>query len=300
MGYHVPVLLRESVEMLDIKPDGVYVDLTLGGGGHSKAILERLGESGRLFCFDRDGDALQNAPEDSRVRVVRSNFRDLSRWLDYWGASAVDGVLADLGVSSHHLDSAHRGFSYSVDGPLDMRMGHASSYDAYAVVNQVEEKRLADILFTYGELRDSRRIARQIVEARREKALETTGELRRLLERPGVREEENRRLLSCVFQAIRIEVNSELSSLETVLESLPSVVKSGGRVVFISYHSLEDKLVKRFLRYGALREQVDIDLYGRAQAPFRMLSRGVIGPSEEEVCVNSRSRSARMRVGERN
>ncbi len=299
MVYHIPVLLRESLEQISVKPSGTYVDLTLGGGGHTAALLAELGPEGRLFCFDRDGEALGNAPEDSRVQVVQANYRDMWRWLDFYGVEAVDGILADLGVSSRHFDMAGRGFSYMQDGPLDMRMGRTSGKTAADVVNGYSESALAEVLFSYGELRSARRIAKRIIGARLERPIETTFQLRDVFGPAPSRSEEYYRTLSCVFQALRIEVNGELDALEAMLLSTPNVVKPGGRVVIISYHSLEDKLVKNFLREGRFRGSANVDLYGQSDAPFRLLTRGTTTPTEEEVVSNSRARSARMRVGVR-
>ncbi|PIE83933.1 MAG: 16S rRNA (cytosine(1402)-N(4))-methyltransferase [Bacteroidia bacterium] len=299
MSYHVPVLLSAGVAQLLGSPNGVYVDLTLGGGGHSRAVLEALGPEGRLFCFDRDAEALANAPCDPRVQVVHANYRDAGQWLSYYGCSPVDGVIADLGVSSHHFDVAERGFSFQQDGPLDMRMGLGSLLTAAEVVARYEEGPLADVLYRYGELRDSRRLARAIVEARAASPIGTTAALRAAVERALPPRADKHKVLSCVFQALRIEVNQELASLESMLAQLPGLVARGGRVVIISYHSLEDRLVKNYLRAGNAEGRVEQDLKGQTDAPFRMLGRGGAKPSQEEIAANSRARSARMRVAER-
>ncbi|PID90971.1 MAG: 16S rRNA (cytosine(1402)-N(4))-methyltransferase [Bacteroidetes bacterium] len=299
MSYHIPVLLSAGVEQLIGPSDGVYVDLTLGGGGHSRALLEALGPGARLFCFDRDAEALANAPDDSRVQVVHANYRDLRQWLSYYGCEHVDGVIADLGVSSHHFDVAERGFSFQQDGPLDMRMGASSVLSAGDVVANYDEGQLADVLYRYGELRESRRLARAIVEGRGASPIVTTGALRAVVEGCLPPRADRHKVLACVFQALRIEVNQELASLESMLGQLPDVVARGGRVVVISYHSLEDRLVKNFLRAGNAEGKVSQDLMGRTDTPFRMLSKGIAKPSKEEIAGNSRARSARMRVAER-
>ncbi len=299
MSYHIPVLLSAGVSQLIGPSDGVYVDLTLGGGGHSRALLEELGPGARLFCFDRDADALANAPGDSRVQVVHANYRDMRQWLSYYGCEQVDGVIADLGVSSHHFDAPERGFSFQQDGPLDMRMGSSSLLTAGDVVSNYGEAELADVLYRYGELRESRRLARAIVGGRSTSPISTTGALRRVVEDCLPPRADRHKVLACVFQALRIEVNQELASLEAMLGQLPGVVAQGGRVVVISYHSLEDRLVKNYLRAGNASGKVSQDLMGRTDAPFRMLSRGIAKPSQEEIAGNSRARSARMRVAER-
>lgn len=299
MSYHVPVMLRESVDALGILPDGVYADLTLGGGGHASAILASLGARGRLFCFDRDFEAFGNAPRDVRVVRVHSDFRFLWRWMSYYGVEGFDGVVADLGVSSRHFDSAERGFSYRFDGPLDMRMNGRGGCTAAEVVNGYSRQELADLLRFYGEVSRAWPIAGGIIAAREESPIRTTGDLRRIVEASCPGRGEGIRELPRVFQALRIEVNGELDALESMLVQLSECVRPGGRVVIISYHSLEDRMVKNFLRSGRSDGRVEKDLRGDVQSPFQVVTRRAVLPSEEEVSSNSRSRSAKLRVGER-
>ncbi|RMD75284.1 MAG: 16S rRNA (cytosine(1402)-N(4))-methyltransferase RsmH [Bacteroidetes bacterium] len=295
--YHVPVLGPESVAALDIQPEGVYVDATFGGGGHSRLILEKLGPKGRLLAFDQDEDALHNVPEDERLLFCPANFRYLRRYMRYHGIEAVDGILADLGVSSHQLDEAERGFSYRFDAPLDMRMNRREGPTAADLLNTLEEKEIQDLLSRYGEVRNARTVARRLVEARERKPITTTGELVALLE-PLVRGHKPR-YLSQVFQALRIAVNRELEVLEEFLQESLEALRPGGRLVVITYHSLEDRLVKRFMRTGNVRGEEVRDFYGNLVRAIRPVTKKPVEPSPEEIAANPRARSARLRVGER-
>ncbi len=293
--YHNPVLLKQSVDDLVTNPDGVYVDCTFGGGGHSKEILNRLSEKGRLFSFDQDADALNNALEDSRFTLVNQNFRYLENSLLMYGVSQVDGVLADLGVSSHQFDKAERGFSTRSNAPLDMRMNSMQALDAKKVINEYEEGDLADILYLYGELREARKLARTIVHARKDKPLETTDDLKKLFS--FIPPHKQNKFFAQVFQAVRIEVNQELDVLKEMLQQAYNVLKPGGRLVVISYHSLEDRLVKRFLKNGMFEGEPERDVYGNYKKAFELIKNKAIVPSDEEIEENSRARSAKMRTG---
>jgi len=297
MEYHRPVLLKESVDGLNIKPDGVYVDVTFGGGGHSKEILSRLGPEGKLIAFDQDADALENSIDDERFVLVNQNFRYLRRFLRFHGYTEVDGILADLGVSSHQFDEASRGFSIRFDGKLDMRMDTSKSLSAYEVVNTYEEKHLASIFKQYGELRQAPGMARTIVSKRKESPIETTEQLKEVLQRFLPKHRENK-ILAQLYQAIRIEVNEELEVLKAFLMQTTQVLKEGGRLSVISYHSLEDRLVKRYMRDGLFEGQPERDLYGRVEVPFKRVGKFII-PSEEEIEGNNRARSAILRVAEK-
>ena len=286
--YHTPVLLGESIDGLQIKSGGVYVDATFGGGGHSREILRRMGSSCRLFGFDQDEDAERNSLSDSRFTFVRSNFRYLKNWMRYYGVSAIDGLLADLGVSSHHFDDAERGFSFRFDAPLDMRMNRRAGQTAADIVNGYEERRLADVLYLYGELRQSRRLAAAIVKAR---PLATTGDLLRVAE-PLLGREKPAKL----FQALRIEVNHEMEALSELLTSAVDLLAEGGRLCVITYHSLEDRMVKNLMRSGSIDGRSEKDFFGRMASPLRQLSAKPIVPSEEEQAANPRSRSAKLRI----
>ena len=297
MEYHKPVLLKESVDGLDIKPNGVYVDVTFGGGGHSKEILSRLGPEGRLIAFDQDEDALQNEIDDERFLLLNQNFRYLRRFLRFHGHTEVDGILADLGVSSHQFDEASRGFSIRFDGRLDMRMDTSKSLSAYEVVNTYEEKKLASIFRLYGELRQAPAMARTIVSERKESPIETTEQLKEVLQRFLPPHRKNK-ILAQLYQAIRIEVNEELEVLKTFLMQTTQVLRKGGRLSVISYHSLEDRLVKRYMRDGLFEGQPERDIYGRVDVPFKRVGR-FITPSKEEIKENNRARSAILRVAER-
>lgn len=294
MSYHNPVLLHESVDALNIKEDGVYVDVTFGGGGHSKEILKRLGSQGRLFAFDQDPDALENKINDERFTLIPENFRYISRYLKFHGIKKVDGVLADLGVSSHQFDEAERGFSTRFDADLDMRMNKKAALSAKEVINEYEEGKLADVLFLYGELRNSRNLARTIVEERSNKKIETSFQLKEVLRRylPAAKEH---KILAQIFQAIRIEVNEELEVLKEFLQQLPGLLKKEGRISIISYHSLEDRLVKRFIRTGLFSGEPEKDFFGNTNEPLKKVGK-LITPTPQEINVNNRARSAKLRI----
>ena len=296
--YHVPVLLQESVDGLDIKPDGIYVDVTFGGGGHSREILNRLGKNGHLYSFDQDEDAEKNILNDNRFTFVRSNFRYLHNWMRYYGVEQIDGLLADLGVSSHHFDDETRGFSFRFDAPLDMRMNKRSGITAAEILNNYEEERLADIFYIYGELKNARKIATAINKARNEKAIETTEDLIRVTESLFQREREKKETAK-LFQALRIEVNHEMEALKEMLYGAQEVLREGGRLSVITYHSLEDRIVKNIIKAGNAEGKVKQDFFGRTEAPFRQISNKIIVPNEEEQLRNPRSRSAKLRIAER-
>ena len=293
--YHKPVLLAESVDALVNNPDGVYVDVTFGGGGHSREILSRLSEKGRLFSFDQDSDALNNTIEDSRFTLINQNFRFLENSLLMYGVTQVDGVLGDLGVSSHQFDKAERGFSIRSDAPLDMRMNNMQSLDAQSVVNDYEEELLADIFYYYGELREARKLAREIVRYRKETRIVTTEDLKKVFS--YIPAHKSNKFFAQVFQAIRIEVNQELEALQELLVQSCRILRKGGRLVVISYHSLEDRLVKMFLKYQMFEGEPERDIYGNYEKKFELPQRKAIVPTEEEIEDNSRARSAKMRVG---
>jgi 16S rRNA (cytosine1402-N4)-methyltransferase len=297
-GYHVPVLLRESVGGLDIKPDGVYVDVTFGGGGHSREILSRLGAKGRLFSFDQDEDAEQNIVNDERFTFVRSNFRYLKNWMRYYGIGEIDGLLADLGVSSHHFDDETRGFSFRFDAPLDMRMNTRAGMTAADVLNNDSEEQLSDIFYIYGELKNARRIAAAIIQARTARRIETTNDLMEATEKCFQREREKKETAK-LFQALRIEVNHEMDALKEMLNGARDLIRTGGRLSVITYHSLEDRLVKNMMKAGNVEGKVVQDFFGRIESPFRQIGGKVIVPSEEEQQSNPRSRSAKLRIAER-
>ena len=296
--YHVPVLLRESIDGLDIKPDGVYVDVTFGGGGHSREILQRLGKKGHLYSFDQDEDAEGNIPNDDRFTFVRSNFRYLRNWMRYYGVEHIDGLLADLGVSSHHFDDETRGFSFRFDAPLDMRMNKRAGMTAADILNNYNEEQLADVFYIYGELKNARKIASVIVKARNEKTIETTGDLLKITEDllPKTREKKEAAKL---FQALRIEVNHEMDALKEMLNGACDVLRDGGKLSVITYHSLEDRIVKNFMKAGNVEGKVKQDFFGRIEAPFKQVGGKVITPSEEEQQHNPRSRSAKLRIAEK-
>ena len=297
MAYHNPVLLQSSVDYLVTNPDGTYVDVTYGGGGHSREILSRLG-SGRLIAFDQDSDAQANLVEDERFTFVPSNFKNLSRFLKYHQAYPVDGILADLGVSSHQFDTPERGFSYREDGVLDMRMNTNAGKSAQDIVNQYDEQALSQIFYRYGELSDGRTLARRIVKAREERPIRTTQELVEALKPSLPRGCENKSL-SRIFQALRIEVNQEMEALEAFLTQTVEALKIGGRLVVISYHSLEDRMVKNFMRAGNFSGEVEKDFYGNPQTPFKLITRKALVPDDEEINLNPRARSAKLRVAEK-
>ena len=297
--YHIPVLLQPTVDGLAVQPAGTYVDVTFGGGGHSREILRRLGPDGRLYSFDQDADAEQNVPEgDERFTFVRSNFRYLANWMRYSGVEAVDGVLADLGVSSHHFDAEERGFSFRFDAPLDMRMNGRAGQTAADLVNQYGEEELAHIFYLYGELKHSRRIAAALVKARSAAPLLTTGDLLEAV-RPLMPREREKKDLARVFQALRIEVNHEMDALQEMLQAALRVLRPGGRLSVLTYHSLEDRMVKNFIRSGRMDGKVEQDFYGRKLTPWRAVNNKVILPSQEEQEENPRSRSAKLRIAEK-
>ena len=297
-GYHIPVLLKESVDGLEIKPDGVYVDVTFGGGGHSREILRRLGAEGHLYSFDQDEDAERNIVSDERFTFVRSNFRYLKNWMRYYGIEEIDGLLADLGVSSHHFDDESRGFSFRFDAPLDMRMNKRSGMTAADIVNNYSEEQLSDIFYIYGELKNARRIASAIVKARAGKRIETTSDLLQVL---GINEDNGlwKKDAAKLFQALRIEVNHEMDALKEMLNGARDLICEGGRLSVITYHSLEDRLVKNMMKAGNVEGKVKQDFFGRTESPFRQIGGKVIVPDEEEQVRNPRSRSAKLRIGEK-
>ena len=299
MVYHIPVLLKESVDGLDINPDGVYVDVTFGGGGHSREILSRLGDNGHLFSFDQDADAENNIVDDPRFTFVHSNFRWLSNWMRYYDIDHIDGLLADLGVSSHHFDDAERGFSYRYDAPLDMRMNREGGKTAADIVNDDTEEHLADIFYLYGELRRSRQIAAAIVKARQRKPILTTQDFLQVVD-PLFRREKEKKDMARLFQALRIEVNHEMQALSEMLTSATRLLAKGGRLSVITYHSLEDRMVKNIMKSGNVNGKVEEDpVYGRKASPYDLVNNKVIVPSDEEVERNPRSRSAKLRIAEK-
>ena len=297
MSYHNAVLLLQSIDGLAIKPDGVYVDVTFGGGGHSREILSRLGPNGRLIAFDQDTDALKNTIDDERFILVNENFRHLKRFLRLYGYKKVDGILADLGVSSHQFDVAERGFSTRFDADLDMRMNQNDTKSAYEVINFYEEKELANILFQYGELRGSRKIASKIVEARNDKKIKTSFELKEILT-DFIPKSKEHKILAQIFQAIRIEVNQELEVLKEFLLQTVNLLDKGGRLSVISYHSLEDRLVKRLIQKGMFEGDPEKDFYGNVFVPFKKEGKLII-PTKEEIKENNRARSAKLRIASR-
>ena len=296
--YHVAVLLKESVEGVDLKPDGVYVDVTFGGGGHSREILSRLGPDGRLYSFDQDADAEKNIVDDDRFTFVRSNFRYIKNWMRYYEVEKIDGLLADLGVSSHHLDDESRGFSFRFDAPLDMRMNKRGGQTAADIVNGYSEEQLADIFYLYGELKNARRIASALVKARGEKPIETTGDLLSAVG-PLFQKERGKKETAKLFQALRIEVNHEMDALREMLNGACDLLCGGGRLSVITYHSLEDRIVKNMIKAGNAEGKVSQDFFGRIEAPFKAVSNKPVVPDNEEQGRNPRSRSAKLRVAER-
>ncbi len=296
--YHIPVLLHETVDGLNIKPDGIYVDLTFGGGGHSREILRRLGENGKLFSFDQDIDAMKGAIEDRRFQFVRSNFRYLKNWMQYYGVEQVDGILADLGVSSHHLDAGERGFSFRQDAPLDMRMNQRATLTAGKVLKDYSEGQLADVFYLYGELKNSRKLASVIAKARAQQPIETTGQLAEVL-KPLMGYDREKKDLARVFQALRIEVNGEMKVLRQMLSACIETLRPGGRLSVLTYHSLEDRMVKNIIKAGNVEGKVETDFFGRSHAPLKAVNRNVTVPSEEELNRNPRSRSAKLRIAEK-
>lgn len=296
-AYHIPVLLKESVDGLAIQPDGIYVDTTFGGGGHSREILSRLGKNGHLYSFDQDADAEKNLVDDSRLIFVRSNFRYLTQWMRYYGIEQIDGLLADLGVSSHHFDDETRGFSFRFDAPLDMRMNKRAGITAADILNSYTEEQLADVFYFYGELKLARRIASTIVKARRDKPIETTGDLSRIAE-DIMRSEREKKDLARLYQALRIEVNHEMDALRDMLKGATRLLREGGRMSIITYHSLEDRIVKNVMKSGNAEGKVEQDFYGHVASSFRLVNKVTI-PSDEELLRNPRSRSAKLRIAEK-
>ena len=296
--YHVPVLLNESIDGMNLQPGGIYVDVTFGGGGHSKEILRQGDESIRLFSFDQDEDAEQNIVNDKRFTFVRSNFRYLYNFLRYHNVEQVDAILADLGVSSHHFDDSERGFSFRFDGKLDMRMNKRAGMTAAEVVNTYEEERLADIFYLYGELKNSRKLASALVKARANKQIVTIGDFLDIV-KPMFGREREKKELAKVFQALRIEVNQEMEALKEMLNAAAEALKPGGRLVVITYHSLEDRIVKNMMKTGNIEGKAEQDFFGNVQTPFRLVNNKVIVASDEEVARNPRSRSAKLRIAEK-
>lgn len=298
MNYHNPVLLQTCIDNLITNPSGTYVDVTFGGGGHSRAILNTINSEGKLLAFDQDEDSHANLIDDERFQFVPSNFKNLTRFLQYHRAYPVDGILADLGISSHQIDTAERGFSYSKDGILDMRMNTQAGISAREIINEWDEQQLSRIFFTYGELREGRQLARQIIKKRAEQSIDTTLQLSEVLKACLPKGKENK-YLSKIFQALRIEVNKEMEVLESFLTQTTAALKPGGRLVIISYHSLEDRLVKNFMRSGNLNGEVEKDFFGNPLTPFKLISRKAIIPDEEEIMTNPRARSAKLRIAEK-
>lgn len=296
--YHVPVLLNESIDGMNIRPGGIYVDVTFGGGGHSKEILTRLDDTAHLYSFDQDEDAEKNIVNDHRFTFVRSNFRYLSNFLRYYDVEEVDAILADLGVSSHHFDDSERGFSFRFDGKLDMRMNKRAGITAAEIVNTYSEERLADIFYLYGELKNSRKLASVIVKARASKPIVTIGDFLEII-KPLFGREREKKELAKVFQALRIEVNQEMEALKEMLYAAIEALKPGGRLVVITYHSLEDRMVKNIMKTGNIEGKAEQDFFGNVQAPFKLVNNKVIVASEEEVAHNPRSRSAKLRIAEK-
>ncbi|QAA81603.1 16S rRNA (cytosine(1402)-N(4))-methyltransferase RsmH [Aequorivita sp. H23M31] len=297
MEYHNPVLLKESVDGLNIIPNGIYVDVTFGGGGHSREILKRLGPEGKLIAFDQDKDALANTIEDSRFLLINQNFRLMKRFLRFHGYKTVDGILGDFGVSSHQFDVAERGFSTRFEADLDMRMNRDSNFSAFTVVNKYDEEELKNVLANYGELRSAPAMARVIVEARSDGKIKTSEQLKKVLSRFLPAHKENK-ILAQIYQAIRIEVNQELEALKEFLLQTNDVLEPGGRISLISYHSLEDRLVKRYIRNGLFEGEAEKDVFGRVDVPFKAVGKFII-PSDEEIKQNNRARSAKLRIAEK-
>ena len=296
-AYHNPVLLNETVSGLAIKPNGIYVDVTFGGGGHSKEILSRLGENGKLYAFDQDVDALENAIDDPRFTLIHENFRYIKRFLRFHGVKQVDGILADFGVSSHQFDVASRGFSTRFEADLDMRMNQNDTLSAFHVINEYDEEQLRQVLAQYGELRAAPAMAGLIVEHRKNEIIKTSDQLKKVLQRFLSPKHENK-ILAQIYQAIRIEVNQEIEALKEFLQQTPEVLKLEGRLSLISYHSLEDRLVKRFIRNGLFEGEPERDVFGRFEVPLKKVG-GLIIPSKEEIKINNRARSAKLRIAEK-
>lgn len=298
MSYHNPVLLEESISQLVVNPSGIYVDVTFGGGGHSRKIMERLSPSGRLLAFDQDADAQNNLIDDERFQFIASNFRNLKKFLQYYKGCPADGILADLGVSSHQFDTADRGFSHRYDGELDMRMNRQKGISAREIINGYTVERLASLFYTYGELSNGRRLAQQIVTAREQGEIATTAQLVETLS-PLLPKGKENKILSQLFQAIRIEVNDEMTVLKEFLSQTVECLKPRGRLVVIAYHSLEDRLVKNFMRSGKFEGEIEKDFFGNPLTPFNLLTHKAIVPDENEIAINPRARSAKLRVAEK-
>lgn len=295
--YHVPVLLKESVDGLDIQPDGIYVDVTFGGGGHSREILSRLGKKGHLYSFDQDADAEKNIMADDRFTFVRSNFRYVRQWMRYYQVEKIDGLLADLGVSSHHFDDETRGFSFRFDAPLDMRMNKRAGQTAADILNNHTEEQLADVLYLYGELKNARRLAKAIVTYRNNQRIETTAHLAAATEQL-MRTEREKKDMARLYQALRIEVNHEMDALRDMLKGATELLDKGGRLSVITYHSLEDRIVKNVMKAGNAEGKIEQDFYGCISSPYRLIGKMVL-PSQEEQERNPRSRSAKLRIAEK-
>lgn len=296
--YHIPALLNECIEGLNIAPDGIYVDATFGGGGHSRAIVNNLGENGHLYSFDQDQDAIANAIDDPRFTFVYSNFAYITNFMRFYGVQHVDGILADLGVSFHHFDESDRGFSFRFDGILDMRMNQRGGKDARWILANYSEEQLSQIFYLYGELKTSRKIANAIVKSRNNKTINTTGELLDII-KPFIKPAQEKKELAQVFQALRIEVNNEIDVLKSFLNQTIKVLKPGGRIVILTYHSLEDRLVKNFFKSGNIEGKIEKDFFGKVNTPFRLINNKVIVASEDEVARNPRARSAKLRIAEK-
>ena len=296
--YHIPVLLKPAVDGLDIHPEGTYVDTTLGGGGHTREILSRLGPQGRLLGFDQDEDAERNIPDDPRFTFVRSNFRFLHNFLRYHGISQIDGLLADLGVSSHHFDDSERGFSFRFDGALDMRMNKRAGQTAADIVNTYSEERLANVFYLYGELKNSRKLAAALVKARAATPINTIGAFLDIV-KPFFGREREKKEMARVFQALRIEVNQEMEALKEMLYAATDALRPGGRLAVITYHSLEDRMVKNLIKTGNVEGKMEKDFFGNTQTPFRAVNNKVIVPDDDETARNPRSRSAKLRIAEK-
>lgn len=296
--YHIPVLLHESIEGMNLRAKGTFVDVTFGGGGHSKEILRCMDSESRLFSFDQDEDAEQNIVNDKRFTFVRSNFRYLSNFLRYYGVDGVDAILADLGVSSHHFDDSERGFSFRFNGKLDMRMNKRAGMTAADIVNNYDEERLANLFYLYGELKNSRKIASVLVKARSQKKIETIEEFLDVI-KPLFGKDREKKELAKVFQALRIEVNQEMEALKEMLNAATQALKPGGRLVIITYHSLEDRMVKNIMKTGNVEGKMEQDIFGRTNSPFKLVNNKVIVPSDEEIERNPRSRSAKLRIAEK-
>lgn len=296
--YHIPVLLKESIEGLNLKKGGIYVDVTFGGGGHSKEILRQMDKSCRLFSFDQDEDAERNIVDDDRFTFVRSNFRYIKNFMKYHGVNKVDGILADLGVSSHHFDDSERGFSFRFDGKLDMRMNKRAGMTAADIVNNYDEERLANLFYLYGELKNSRKLASVLVKRRVVQPFDTIGDFLEVV-KPLYGKEREKKELAKVFQSLRIEVNQEMEALKEMLYSATEILKPGGRLSVITYHSLEDRMVKNIMKTGNVEGKMEQDFFGNVQTPFKLVNNKVIVPTDEEINSNPRSRSAKLRIAEK-